>query len=121
AAPWPNPGSSGWSGVSAVWTNYLETMLAFEQTLHSPTAILITLSPIMFSPNDLSTPNATAANAAAAGIGMGSQGLRKNDPINYAAGQACNGGNWCVNLPKYEGQVATELQTLGVSDPTNVG
>jgi hypothetical protein len=119
AAPWPNPGTSGWSAVSSVWINYLKTMLQFEQSLSSPNAIIVTLSPIMYSPNDLSTPDAIAANAAALGIGIGNQGLRKSDLANYAAGKPCYGGDWCANLSKYQGQVSTELQTLGISDPTN--
>ena len=119
AAPWPDPGSSGWSEVSANWISYLNTMLQFEQSLHSSKAIVITLSPIIYGPDDLATANATAANAAAAGIGMGNQGLQKSDPINHGDGRPCFGGDWCANLSKFHGQVSTELQTLAVSDPTD--
>lgn len=119
AAPWPNPGTSGWSAVSATWIAYLNNMLQYEQTLHSSKALLVTLSPIIYAPEDLSTMDTTAANAAAAGVGIGSQGLNKNDPINYANGQPCYGGDWCVNFPKYDNKVSTQQQTLSDSDPTN--
>jgi len=120
AAPWPNPGTSEWSEVSANWINYLDAMLQFEQTLDSTKPLIVTLSPIVYSPNDLNTPDVTAADAAMAGIGIGSQGLRRSDPVNYAAGDPCYGGDWCANVSKYKGQVSTELQTLSDSDPTNV-
>jgi hypothetical protein len=119
AAPWPDPSSSQWPQVSKVWTAYLKTMLQYEQSLGSPKAIIITISPIVFSPVDLSTPDATAANAVANGIGFGNQGLQKSDPLNLAAGFPCYGGDWCANFEKYRGQVPLELQTLFYSDPTD--
>jgi hypothetical protein len=118
-APWPNPGTSGWAQVSNTWVQYLANMLLYEQSLNSQHAIIITLSPIIFSPDDVATSNTTAANAAASGIGIGDQGLSKNDPINYAEGNTCSGGNWCANFPMYVGEVPTEQQTLSDSDPTN--
>jgi hypothetical protein len=94
-------------------------MLQYEQSLSSQKTIIITLSPIIYAPEDLSTINTTAANAAASGIGIGNQGLEKSDPINFAEGTTCYGGNWCVNFPKYVGEVHTEQQTLSHSDPSN--
>jgi hypothetical protein len=119
AAPWPNPGTSGWPQVSATWVAYLKNMLQYEESLQSPKALIVTLSPIIYSPVDITTMDTTAANAAASGIGMGSQGLSKNDPINYANGNPCYGGDWCANFPKYKNQVSTQLQALSDSDPTN--
>ena len=119
APPWPDPGSSQWSLVSATWTSYLKTMLQYERSLNSPKLIIITTSPIVFSPVDLTTPDATAANAVANGIGFGNQGLQKSDPLNLAAGVRCYGGDWCANFEKYRGQVPLELQTLFYSDPTD--
>jgi ASPM-SPD-2-Hydin domain-containing protein len=118
-APWPSPGTSGWSQVSANWIAYLQNMLQFEQSQNSPKALIMTLSPIIYAPEDLGTIDTTAANAAAAGVGIGNQGLEKNDPINYAEGKPCYGGDWCANFPKYQGQVSTQQQTLSDSDPTN--
>ena len=119
AAPWPVPGTTGWSQVSANWTAYLKSMVQFEQSLGTSKPMIVTISPIQFSPVDLSTPDATATNAVNAGIGFGNQGLQKSDPINYANGQPCYGGDWCANIQKYKGQVTLELQTLSMSDPTN--
>jgi len=119
AAPWPAPGTTGWSQVAANWTAYLKTMAQYEQSLNPGKPIILTISPIQFSPVDLGTPDATATNAVAAGIGFGNQGLQKSDPINYGNGQPCYGGDWCANIQKYQGQVSLELQTLSMSDPTN--
>jgi len=120
AAPWPNPGDSSWSQVSENWISYLKSMLEYEQSLNSPHALILTLSPILYGePEDTTTINATAGNAAAAGIGIGNQGLGQNDPTNYFSGQPCYGGNWCANFPKYASQVATtEQQTLSDSSPS---
>ena len=119
ASPWPAPGTTGWSQVSANWTAYLKSMVQFEQSLGASKPMIVTISPIQFSPVDLSTPDAIATNAVNAGIGFGNQGLQKSDPINYANGQPCYGGDWCANIQKYKGQVTLELQTLSMSDPTN--
>jgi hypothetical protein len=119
AAPWPAPSSSGWDNVSANWTAYLQAMVHYEESLSSPKAIIMTISPIQFGPVDHSTPDAVAAAAAAAHIGFGNQGLDKNDAINYANGIACYGGDWCSNFKRYHGEVPLELQTLFYSDPSN--
>jgi hypothetical protein len=47
--------------------------------------------------------------------------LSKNDPINFAAGKPCLGGDWCANFQKFRGRVPLELQTVLYSDPTNAG
>jgi hypothetical protein len=119
-APWPGPGTAEWPQVSAAWISYLKTMLQYEHSLNSPKAIATTISPIMTSGGDLSTPDVTATSAVANGIGFGNQGLQKSDPLNFAAGRPCYGGDWCANLDKYRGQVPLELQTLFYSDPTDV-
>jgi len=119
AAPWPDPGTPGWSNVSATWVSYLDNMLQYEQSLGTSKAIILTLSPIIYSPEDLTTIDTAAAKAAASGIGMGNQGLEKNDPINFSEGKPCYGGDWCANFPKYISEVPTEQQTLSDSDPTN--
>jgi hypothetical protein len=118
-APWPSPSSLQWPQVSATWIAYLKKMVQYENSLNSPRMIATTLSPIETSGGDTTTPDATAANAVAAGIGIGNQGLQKSDPVNFAAGQPCLGGDWCANFVKYKGQVPLELQTLGNSDPTD--
>jgi hypothetical protein len=120
AAPWPNPGDSSWSQVSENWITYLDSMLKYEQSLNSTHALVLTLSPILYGePEDTTTINATAANAATTGIGIGNQGLDQTDASNYSQGQACYGGNWCANFPKYADKVATtEQQTLSDSSPS---
>ena len=121
--PWPQPGASGWSQVSQVWLSFLQSMIQYEKLLNSPHPIMITTSGIQFGPSDLSTPDATASYTATDGIGFGNQGLQQNDPINFAAGKPCSGGDWCANFQKYEGQnppLLLELQTLSLSSPTNV-
>jgi Abnormal spindle-like microcephaly-assoc'd, ASPM-SPD-2-Hydin len=120
AAPWPDPTTPQWPQVSKTWAAFLKVMTQYEGILNSPKAIIITTSPIMYSPDDLHTPDAIAADAAGAGVGFGNQGLGKNDPINHAAGNPCYGGDWCANFQKYKGQVPLELQTLSYSDPTDV-
>ena len=120
AAPWPDPTTPEWPEVSKTWAAFLKVMTQYEEIMNSPKAIIITTSPIIYSPDDLHTPDAIAADAAAAGVGFGNQGLGKNDPINHAAGNPCYGGDWCANFQKYKGQVPLELQTLSYSDPTDV-
>jgi len=119
AAPWPDPSTTQWPQVASTWIAYLNTMFRYQQSLNSPKMIATTLSPIETSGGDTTTPDATAANAVAGGMGIGNQGLQKNDPTNFAAGQSCFGGNWCANFVKYQGQVPLELQTLNYSDPTD--
>jgi hypothetical protein len=121
AAPWPTPGSAQWAQVSATWIAYMNTMAEFMHSLNSPKPVMFTISPIEYTPIDLTTPDAEAANGAAAGIGFGNQGLGRHDPINYAAGKPCYGGDWCANFQKHRGQVPLELQTVLYSDPTNAG
>ena len=118
-APWPAPTDTRWSQVSSSWIAYVKNMLAYEQSLNSPKIIGTTLSPIMAGPEDFSTADITASAAVADGIGIGSQGFQKSDPINYAAGKKCLGGDWCANFVKYSGRVPLELQPLLYSDPTD--
>ena len=122
-SPWPLPTDPTWTTeVSPTWVAYLKSMVDYEQSLSSPKEIIITMSAIQFGPDDLSTPDATAQNAAAVGIGLGNQGLQKDDPTNFAAGKPCAGGDWCANFQKYQAQTPPlpfELQTLSKSDPTN--
>jgi hypothetical protein len=120
AAPWPSPSTPQWSGVTAAWINYVNGMLKYEYSLNSAKVIATTISPVVTSGGDLITPDTTAANAVAVGLGFGNQGLQKSDPINFAAGKPCLGGNWCANFIKYKGKVPLELQTLFYSDPTDV-
>jgi hypothetical protein len=119
AAPWPAPSNSRWPQVSANWISYVKNMLGFEHSLSSPKIIATTISPIMSGPEDFSTANVTATNAVALSVGFGSQGLQKSDPINFAAGKPCLGGNWCDNFLKYKGKIPLELQTLLYSDPSD--
>jgi Abnormal spindle-like microcephaly-assoc'd, ASPM-SPD-2-Hydin len=121
AAPWPDPGNSQWPQVTATWIAYLKAMLGYEHSLRSPKSLMVTTSPIEFGGADIVTPDATAAAAVVDAIGFGNQGLNKTDPTNFAAGQACGGGDWCANFQKFKGQVPLELQTLSVSDPENNG
>lgn len=109
--------------MSQVWLSFLQSMIQYEKSLNSPHPIMITTSGIQFGPSDLSTPDATANYTATDGIGFGNQGLQQNDPINFAAGKPCSGGDWCANFQKYAGQnppLLLELQTLSLSSPTNV-
>jgi hypothetical protein len=119
AAPWPNPSSSQWPRVTAAWISYVNGMLQYEDSLNGTKVIATTISPIETSGGDLITPDTTATNAVALGLGFGNQGLQKSDPANFAAGKPCLGGNWCANFNKYRGQVPLELQTLRYSDPTD--
>jgi hypothetical protein len=119
AAPWPDPSSASWAQVQAKWVAFLKNMIQYEQTLQSPKPLLITLSPIQYSPDDLTTADAVASAAVAAGIGLGNQGLQKSDPLNFAANRPCFGGDWCYNFGRFKGLVPMELQTLNFSDPTN--
>jgi len=117
--PWPAPDTTQWTtDVSPNWVAYLKSMEQFEGSLASPKTILITMSGIQFGPPDFSTPDATAQNGVNAGLGLGNEGLNKNDPNNFANGRPCDGGDWCANFQKFKGQVPLELQTLSFSDPT---
>ncbi len=108
SAPWPDPSNTQWSQVASTWVSYLNTMFQYEHSLNSPKQIATTLSPIETSGGDTTTPDATATNAVAAGIGIGNQGLQKSDPANFNANQPCLGGDWCANFVKYRGQVPLE-------------
>jgi hypothetical protein len=121
APPWPAPDSPQWTEVSAVWIAYVNTMSQYMHSLNSAKPLMLTISPIQYAPIDLTTPDAEAANAAAAGVGFGNQGLNRNDPLNTAAGRPCPGGDWCANFQKFRGRVPLELQTVLYSDPTNAG
>src|SRR5579864_2802857 len=95
-------------------------MVDYEHGLKSPKALIVTMSAIQFGPDDLSTPDATAKNAAAVGIGLGNQGLQKSDQTNFDSGKPCAGGDWCANFQTYHSpSLPFELQTLSMSDPTN--
>jgi len=118
-APWPDPSSAQWQQVTTTWVNYLNAMLQSERSLSSVRQFGTTMSPIVTSGSDLVTPDAIASDAVALKVGIGSQGLQKSDPANYAAGPACLGGDWCANFAKYKGQVPLELQTLNYSDPSD--
>jgi hypothetical protein len=118
--PWPQPGTSEWTtDVSPDWIGVIKNMLLYQQSLNSQKPLIVTISGIQFGPDDFDTPNQTAINAIAAGIGLGNQGLQKSDPIFFSKGQPCAGGNWCANFQTYLGQQPLELQTLSASDPGN--
>ena len=118
--PWPLPGKGQWPQVAVNWIDHLNNMCGYIKSQNGTSPAMITISPIEFNPEDFSTANATAANASYNGLGFGSQGLQKSDPVNFAAGKPCAGGNWCANFQKHKGKVTLELQTLFYSDPTNV-
>jgi hypothetical protein len=117
--PWPAPDSAQWSEVSAVWIAYMNAMSQYMHSLNSAKPVMLTLSPIRYDPIDLTTPDAEAANAAAAGVGFGNQGLNRVDPLNAAAGRPCPGGDWCANFQRFRDRVPLELQTVLYSDPTD--
>jgi hypothetical protein len=103
-----------WGWTETAWITYLNSMLNYEASLKSPKQLMLGVVGTSLIRN---VPQATAATAVAAGIGIGSQGLRAADITNYPS---C-ASDWCNLFNQYAGQVPLELQTVGPSCPAGAG
>jgi hypothetical protein len=109
-----NAFTNQWGWTETAWINYLNSMLNYEASLKSPKQLMLGVVGTNLIRN---VPQATAATAVAAGIGIGSQGMQAADITNYPN---CSSG-WCNLFNLYAGQVPLELQTIGLSCPAGVG
>jgi hypothetical protein len=102
-------------GFYQLWGNYVQRFLAFEHSLGSPKPFITALNKI--DPSNR-IPDAAAATSAADGIGVGFNGYNVAQANDYIHDPAACFDNWCRLFQQYDSRVPTELQTVGVSDPT---
>ncbi|MCI4372533.1 MAG: hypothetical protein L3K02_02660, partial [Thermoplasmata archaeon] len=104
-----------------VWSNYVTSMLAYEQSLEPRVQLMVALTPVYPNQGDNVTPIIAAA-AAADGIGIGNEGLRASDFTNLtSSGMGCGGNGWCKQFWRFAGTVPLELQTDTASSPNGSG
>ncbi len=99
----------GWSDTT--WTNYVNAMLNYEATLHSPKQLMVGIDSVDSS----SMPDSEAATAVSLKMGFGNQGFQQNDITKYPH---CS-SDWCDLFDEYTGDVPLELQTIALSSPQN--
>ena len=104
---------NAWGYSVSSWdNNYLQTMLQYEGSLHSPKQLMVGVT-AMGNTNRNQNADFAAQVAAPLGIGIGSQGLQQSDLNNPPA--SCS-SDWC-NLFSLYPNVPHELQTYGPSCP----
>jgi hypothetical protein len=100
------------------WNAYLQKMLEFEGSLHSPRQLMVSITPVQapgVNPQEVS--DFIAPIAVKNGIGFGNQGLGAQAMRNCTGMQA----DWCALFERFQGQVPLEVQTLGPSCPNCEG
>jgi hypothetical protein len=91
----------------------IKHLVGYMHSLNSAKPVMLTLSPIQCAPIDLTTPDAEAANAAAAAVGFGNQGLNRNDPTELCDWQALPWRRWVGEFPEISGP-----SPIGTADST---
>jgi hypothetical protein len=100
-----------WGYTVSSWdSNYLQTMLQYEGSLHSPKQLMVGVTPMG---NTNQNADFAAQVAAPLGIGIGSQGWQQSDLSTPPASCAAD---WCNLFAQYP-NVPHELQTYGPSCP----
>jgi hypothetical protein len=117
-----NPCNAEWKKpaiglTDAVWKQYSLDFVDFLATLQSAKPILVTINDYGNS-DEIAT--ALATKAAAAGLGIGTQGLTEKAIDLYNSGKACY-ADWCNLFEKYDGKIPLEIQTAAQSNPTDKG
>lgn len=102
---------NAWGYSVSSWdSNYLQMMLQYEGSLHSPKQLMVGVTPMG---NANRNADFAAQVAAPLGIGIGSQGWQQSDLSNPPASCAAD---WC-NLFTLYPTAPHELQTYGPSCP----
>jgi len=91
---------------------YIQGLLAFEKTLHSPHAIVAAL--------DYADMSAAGQQAAASGVGAGMEGLDKATATAILQHRPCPFWNWCSRYVPLAKKTTLYLQTLDNSNPSGV-
>lgn len=117
-----NPCTAKWQkpsiGLSKeVWQEHSLKFVDFLGTISTPKPILVTINKYGQS-NDLAI--AVARQAAAKGIGIGTQGLTENAIALHNADRDCY-ADWCDLFNEYQGKVPLEVQTAAQSNPADKG
>ena len=97
------------------WKNYILEMLDYEKSLNSRKQLMSSMiGQLPGISRDI------AAHAAQLGIGIGIQGLAKDDVDAYSRGAPCK-GDWCAAFDKFHGKAPLELQTLSKTEAGGSG
>jgi len=99
----------------SVWQDYIFDMLDYEKSLHSERLLMVGINSFG-QVRDPGFPHELAAHAVKLGIGIGSQGLRREDMDADARGEACT-VDWCNLFRSYRGKIPLELQSARPSHP----
>ncbi len=119
--PAPNFGSdpctstftNKWGWTDTTWTNYVNAMLNYENTLKSPKQMMVGIDSV----DSNSMPDSVAATAVSMKMAFGNQGMQASDITNYPH---CS-SDWCNLFDQYTGDVPLELQTIELSNPNGTG
>ena len=103
------------AGYQTQWPAYNQRLIAFEASQHSVHQLMIGLNNFD-NGNTLAASN--VAQASAAGIGFGQQGLMARDTSDIATNATCVPADWCRLFRQYAGKVPLEVQQLADSNPS---
>jgi len=98
-----------WGWTDTTWTNYVNAMLNYENTLKSPKQLMVGIDSV----DSNSMPDSEAATAVSMKMAFGNQGMEASDITNYPH---CS-SDWCNLFDEYTGDVPLELQTIALSSP----
>jgi hypothetical protein len=108
-----------------IWDSYITAIATHVAGATHHTQLVLGLGPFGV-PNDPNYPNYSVTDfpdweatlaASTLGLGIGNQGLDKNDEMDHANHIACAGADWCANFDRYRGVVPLYLQQIGDSCP----
>ncbi len=102
-----------WGWTDTTWTNYVNAMLNYENTLKSPKQLMVGIDSV----DSNSMPDSEAATAVSMKMAFGNQGFQASDITNYPH---CS-SDWCNLFDEYTGDVPLELQTIALSNPDGNG
>ena len=105
--------TSKWGWTDTTWTNYVNAMLNYENTLKSPKQMMVGIDSV----DSNSMPDSEAATAVSMKMAFGNQGMEASDITNYPH---CS-SDWCNLFDEYTGDVPLELQTIALSNPDGNG
>jgi hypothetical protein len=102
-------------GYETQWPAYVQQMIGFMGSLHSPKLLQVGFNDYSNQP----PADQVAAWDAAAGVGLGFSGFQANDVSAHNSGQPCGrlGANWCALYDQYAGKIPLFVQTLQQTYP----
>lgn len=98
-----------WGWTATTWTNYVDAMLTYQSTLHSPKQLMVGIDRL----DTVTMPQSEAATAVSLGMAFGNEGMEASDITNYPY---CS-SDWCNLFNQYTGSAPLELQTVALSSP----